>query len=163
MKPENMRHAVDSSLRDVYNNNGSLLNTSMRAVIDMSAHGNRIDSPPSLLSSQSSSMGLIQGINGGMIKSEPGYVGSPPYIFGPDGTVMEACPTIGDTTVTSFNSLDSNSHSMNGALLDPDISSFGFLGQISRNLSLSDLTADFSQSSGMFSLPLMYRCIFLLL
>lgn len=153
MKPENMQHAVNSSLHGVFNNGGPSLNTSMHAVVEMSAHGNRMDSPPSMLSTQSSSMGLMQGINGRMIKSEPGYSGSPPYIFGPDGTILEACPNIGDATVTSFTSVDSNSHSMNGALLDPDISSFGILGQISRNLSLSDLTADFSQSSGMFSLP----------
>jgi hypothetical protein len=149
VKPENMRHALDSTLHDVFNNGGSSLNASIRNLTEMSARGNRISSPQSMLSSQNSSLGLIQGINGGMIKSEPGYSGSPPYIFGPDGTVLEACPTIGDAAVTSFNSVDSNSHSMNGALLDPDISSFGVLGQISRNLSLSDLTADFSQSSGM--------------
>lgn len=148
VKPENMRH---STLHDVFNNGGSSLNTSIRDLAQISARGNRINSPPSMLSSQNSSLGLIQGINGGMIKSEPGYSGSPPYIFGHDGTVLEACPTIGDAAVTSFNSVDSNSHSMNGALIDPDMSSFGVLGQISRNLSLSDLTADFSQSSGMFS------------
>lgn len=159
VKPENMRHGLDSTLHDVFNNGGSSLNTRVRDLAQMSARGNRISSPPSMLSSQNSSLGLIQGINGGMIKSEPGYSGSPPYIFGPDGTVLEACPTIGDAAVTSFNSVDSNSHSMNGALLDPDISSFGVLGQISRNLSLSDLTADFSQSSDiMESYP---RCPYL--
>ncbi|KAJ1384692.1 hypothetical protein SESBI_42315 [Sesbania bispinosa] len=159
VKPENMQRAVDSSLHNIFNNDGSSLNNSMHAVVDMSAHGNRIDSPPSMRSTQSSSMGLIQGINGEMIKSESGYSGSPPYIFGPDSTVLEACPTIGDATVTSFTNVHSNSHSMNGSLLDPDISSFGLLGQISRNLSLSDLTADFSRSSDiMESYP---RCPYL--
>lgn len=159
MKPENMQRAVDSGLHNVFNNGGSSLHTSMHSGVEMSAHGNRIDGPSSMLSAQSSSMGLIQGINGGMIKSEPGYSSSSPYIFGPDGTVLEACPTIGDASVTSFASVDSNSHSMNGALLDPDISSFGVLGQIPRNLSLSDLTADFSQSSDiMESYP---RCPYL--
>lgn len=151
-KPENVQHAVDSRLHNMFSNDVSSLNTSMHAVVEMSAHANRIASPSSMRSAQSSSMGLIQVINGGMIKSEPGYSGSPSYIFGPDSTVLDACPTIGDGTVTSFTSVNSNSHSMNGALLDLDISSFGVLGQISRNLSLSDLTADFSQSSGMFSL-----------
>ncbi|CAL5207625.1 unnamed protein product [Lathyrus oleraceus] len=159
VKPENMRHALDSTLHDVFNNGGSSLNTSIHDLTQISARGNRISSPPSMLSSQNSSLGLIQGVNGGMIKSEPGYSGSPPYIFGHDGSVLEACPTIADAAVTSFNSVDSNSHSMNGALIDPDISSFGVLGQISRNLSLSDLTADFSQSSDiMESYP---RCPYL--
>ncbi|XP_061353772.1 uncharacterized protein LOC133298491 isoform X3 [Gastrolobium bilobum] len=159
MKPENMQHTVDSNLHNVFNNGWSSLRSSMNAVVEMSAHSNRIDSPP-MLSTQSSSMGLmIQGINGGMIKSEPGYPGSSPYIFGSDGTVLEACPTIGDASVASCNGVDSNSHPMNGALLDPDISSFGVLGQISGNLSLSDLTADFSLSSDiMESYP---RCPYL--
>ncbi|KAI5396591.1 hypothetical protein KIW84_062700 [Lathyrus oleraceus] len=125
-----MRHALDSTLHDVFNNGGSSLNTSIHDLTQISARGNRISSPPSMLSSQNSSLGLIQGINGGMIKSEPGYSGSPPYIFGHDGSVLEACPTIADAAVTSFNSVDSNSHSMNGALINPDISSFGVLGQI---------------------------------
>ncbi|XP_058726731.1 uncharacterized protein LOC131598115 [Vicia villosa] len=139
-KPKNMRH---STIHDVLNNGGSSLNTSMHELTPISARGNRINSPPSMLSSQ------------------PGCSGSPPYIFGHDGTVLEVCPTIGDAAVTSFNSVDSNSHSMNGALIDSDISSFGSLGQIpidsdissfgsmdiSRNFSLSDLTADFFQSS----------------
>ncbi|XP_058726748.1 uncharacterized protein LOC131598135 [Vicia villosa] len=125
-KSENMRH---STLPDVCNNGGSSLITSMHDLTPISARVNGINSPPSTLSSQ------------------PGYSGSPPYIFGHDGTVLEVWPTIGDAAGTSFNSVDSNSHSMNGALIDSDISSFGSLGQISRNFSLSDLTADFFQSS----------------
>ncbi|XP_027350581.1 uncharacterized protein LOC113861758 isoform X3 [Abrus precatorius] len=146
LKPENM-HPVDSSLSNVFNNGGSSLHSSMHAAVDMSAHGNRINGPPSMLSAQSANMGLIQGINGGMIKSEPGYSGCSPYMFGTDGNVLEARPTIGDASVTSFPNVEANSHSLNDAVLDPDTSSFGFLGQIPRNFSLSDLTADFSQSS----------------
>nr|KYP46336.1 hypothetical protein KK1_032058 [Cajanus cajan] len=147
LKPENMQHPVDSRLSNVFNNGGSSLHSSMHAAVDMSAHGNRINGPPSMLSAQSSNMGLMQGINGGMIKSEPGYSGCSPYIFGTDGNVLEARPTIGGASVTSFTNVESNSHSLNEAVLDPDTSSFGFLGQIPRNFSLSDLTADFSQSS----------------
>ncbi|KAJ1404184.1 hypothetical protein SESBI_26781 [Sesbania bispinosa] len=147
LKPEKMQHPVDSSLSNVFNNGGSSLHPSMHAVVDMSAHGNRINGPPSMLSAHNSNMGLIQGINGGMIKSEPGYSGCSPYMFGTDGNVLEARPTIGDASVTSFTNVESNSHSVNEAVLDPDTSSFGFLGQIPRNFSLSDLTADFSQSS----------------
>ncbi|TKY62684.1 hypothetical protein E2542_SST12542 [Spatholobus suberectus] len=147
LKPENMQHPIDSRLSNVFNNGGSSLHTSMHAAVDMSAHGNRINGPPSMLSAKSANMGLIQGINGGMIKSEPGYSGCSPYIFGADGNVLEARPTIGGASVTSFANVESNSHSLNEAVLDPDTSSFGFLGQIPRNFSLSDLTADFSQSS----------------
>ncbi|RZB47752.1 hypothetical protein D0Y65_051361 [Glycine soja] len=153
LKPENMQHHVDSRLSNVFNNGGSSLHTSMHAAVDMSAHGNRINGPSSMLSAQSANMGLIQGINGGgMIKSEPGYSGCSPYMFGTDGNVLETRPTIGGASVTSFTNVESNSHSLNEVVLDPDTSSFGFLGQIPRNFSLSDLTADFSQSSGMSSL-----------
>lgn len=148
-----MQHAVDSRLSNVFNNGGSSLHTSMPAAVDMSVHGNRINGPASVLSAQSANMGLIQGMNGGgMIKSEPGYSGCSPYMFGTDGNVLETRPTIGGASVTSFTNVESNSHSLNEAVLDPDTSSFGFLGQIPRNFSLSDLTADFSQSSGMSSL-----------
>lgn len=145
-----MQHAVDSSL-DVFNNGGSSLHNGMHAVVEMSTHGNRIDSPPSMFSTQSSSMGLIQGINGAMIKSKPGFLGSSPYIFGPDGNVIEARPTTGHALVTSFTNVDSSQHSMNGAILAQDVSSFGVLEHISRDLSLPDLTADFCLSSGMSS------------
>lgn len=152
LKPENMQHPVDSSLSNVFNNGGSPLGTSMHAMVDMSAHSNRINGPPSMFSAQNSNMGLIQGINGGMIKSEPTYSGCSPYMFGTDGNILEARPTVGDASVTSFTNVESNSHSVNESVLDPDTSPFGFLGQIPRNFSLSDLTADFSQSSGMSSL-----------
>lgn len=153
LKPENMQHAVDSSLSNVFNNGGSSYHTSMHAAVDMSAHGSRINGPPNMLSAQSSNMGLLQGVNKGMIKSEPGYSGCSPYMFGTEGNVLEARPAIGENaSVTSFTNVESNSHSLNEAVLDPDTSSFGFLGQIPRNFSLSDLTADFSQSSGMSSL-----------
>lgn len=156
-----MQHPVDSRLSNVFNNGGSSLHTSMHAAVDMSAHANRINGPPSMLSAQSANMGLIQGINGGMIKSEPGYSGCSPYIFGTDGNVLEARPSIGGASVTSFTNVDSNSHSLNEAVLDPDTSSFGFLGQIPRNFSLSDLTADFSQSSGMSSLVFVWVPVYL--
>lgn len=148
-----MQHHVDSRLSNVFNNGGSSLHTSMSAAVDMSVHGNRINGPASVLSAQSANMGLIQGMNGGgMIKSEPGYSGCSPYMFSTEGNVLETRPTIGGASVTSFTNVESNSHSLNEVVLDPDTSSFGFLGQIPRNFSLSDLTADFSQSSGMSSL-----------
>ncbi|CAL0310614.1 unnamed protein product [Lupinus luteus] len=147
LKPENMQHPVGSSLSNVFGNGQSSLQATMHAAIDMSAHSSRVNGPPNMLSAQSSNMDLIQSINRGMIKTEPGYSGCSPYIFGAEGNVLEARPTTGYVSVTSFTNVESNSHSLNEAVLDPDTSSFGFLGQIPRNFSLSDLTADFSQSS----------------
>ncbi|XP_057983795.1 uncharacterized protein LOC131168416 isoform X1 [Malania oleifera] len=146
LKPENMHDPIGSSLPNAFTNGGSSLHTSMHASVDMSAPA-RIDVPPDLLSTQSSNMGMMQGINGVMIKSETGYAGSSPFMFGADGNVLETRPAIGDGSVASFSSVESSSQPLNEPLLDADTSSFGFLGQIPRNFSLSDLTADFSQSS----------------
>jgi hypothetical protein len=144
LKTENTHHQVGSCLPNAFPNGGSSLHTSMQNAVKLSAHANRIDVPPNMLSSQSSNMG----INGGIIKSEVGYSGSS-YMFGADGSILETRPNIGDASVAAFNSVESNSQPLNESLLDSDTSSFGFLGQIPRNFSLSDLTADFSQSSGL--------------
>ncbi|KAJ4701124.1 hypothetical protein OWV82_024412 [Melia azedarach] len=147
LKPENMHHAMGSGLPNTYTNGGSSLRTSLHPAVEMPAQVGRIDAPPNMLSTQSSNVGLLQGMNGGMIKQEVGYSGSSPYMFGTDGNVLEARPSIADASVTSFSSVESTSQALNESLLDADTSSFGILGQIPRVFSLSDLTADFSQSS----------------
>ncbi|KAK2652159.1 hypothetical protein Ddye_012015 [Dipteronia dyeriana] len=147
MKQESMHHPIGSSLAGAFSNGGSSLHASLHSPVEMSGQVSRIDAPPTMLSTESSNMGLIQGMNGGIIKSEVGYSGSSPYMFGADGNVLEARPPIADASVASFSSVESTSQTLNEALLDADTSSFGFLGQIPRNFSLSDLTADFSQSS----------------
>ncbi|EOY09018.1 Plant protein 1589 of Uncharacterized protein function isoform 2 [Theobroma cacao] len=144
LKQENMHHPMGSSLPNVFTNGSSSLHAGMHAAVELPTHASRIDAPPPLLSTQSSNMGLMQGINGKMIKSETGYSGSSAYMFGAEGNVLEPRPTIGDT---SFSSVESSSQPLNEPLMDADISSIGFLGQIPRNFSLSDLAADFSQSS----------------
>ncbi|KAL6272688.1 hypothetical protein ACE6H2_023380 [Prunus campanulata] len=146
LKTENIHHQVGSCVPNAFTNGGSSLHTSMHNAVKMSAHTSRIDVPSNMLSNQSSNIGLMQGINGGIIKSEVGYSGSS-YMFSTDGNILEARPTIGDASVAAFNSVESNSQPLNESLLDADSSSFGFLRQIPRIFSLSDLTADFSQSS----------------
>lgn len=153
LKTENIHHQVDSCVPNAFTNGGSSLHANMHNAVKMSAHASRIDVPQSMISNQSSNIGLMQGINGTIIKSEVGYSGSS-YMFGADGNILETRPTIGDASVAAFNSVESNAQSLNESLLDADTSSFGFLGQIPRNFSLSDLTNDFSQSSGALSLSL---------
>ncbi|KAI9161514.1 hypothetical protein LWI28_018159 [Acer negundo] len=147
MKQESMHHPIGSSLAGAFTNGGPSLHGNLHSPVEMSGQMSRIDAPPTILSTESSNMGLIQGMNGGIIKSEVGYSGSSPYMFGGDGNVLEARPPIADASVASFSSVESTSQTLNEALLDADTSSFGFLGQIPRSFSLSDLTADFSQSS----------------
>lgn len=135
MKPEKIQHPVNPGLTNAFTNGGSSLYSTILSAMDMSAHANRINATPNMISSQSSNIVLMQGVNGGIIKNETGYSGASPYMFGAESNVLEA--PVGST-----------SQPLNEPLLDADNSSFGFLGQIPRNFSLSDLTADFSQSSG---------------
>jgi hypothetical protein len=159
VKAENIHHhPMGLSLPNAFANGGSLLNPSMHTAVEMPAHASRLDVPPNLLSAQSLNVGMIHGINGGMIKSETGYSGNSAYMFESDGNVPEVRPTIGDASVASYTSVESNAQPLNEPILDADTSSYGFLGQIPRNFSLSDLTADFSQSSGLSSLSL-YLCV----
>ncbi|KAL4304500.1 hypothetical protein GQ457_10G010530 [Hibiscus cannabinus] len=144
LKQEDMHHPMGSSLPNVFTNGSSSLHAGIHAPIDLPTHASRIDAQPGMLSTQNSNMGLMQGMNGKMIKPEAGYSASSAYMFGAESNVLEARPTIGDT---SFSTVESSTQPLNEPLLDADISSFGFLGQIPRNFSLSDLTADFSQSS----------------
>ncbi|XWS43060.1 hypothetical protein CRYUN_Cryun16bG0069000 [Craigia yunnanensis] len=144
LKQENMQHPMGSSLPNVFTNGNSSLHAGMHAPIELSTHASRIDAPPAMLSTPSSNMGLMQGINGKIIKSEAGYSGSSAYMFDAESNVLEARPTIGDT---SFSSVESSTQPLNEPLLDADISSLGLLSQILPNFSFSDITADFSLSS----------------
>ncbi|XP_049342584.1 uncharacterized protein LOC125806871 isoform X3 [Solanum verrucosum] len=123
VKPENVHQTVNANLSQVYTNGVSSLQPCMQSAIDVSAHARRIDASSNMLLAQSSNLGMLQGVRGGMIKSEAGYSGNLPFI------------------------VESDSQPVNETVLDADTSSFGFLGQIPRNFSLSDLTADFSNSS----------------
>uniref|UniRef100_A0A5B7AU87 Uncharacterized protein n=1 Tax=Davidia involucrata TaxID=16924 RepID=A0A5B7AU87_DAVIN len=144
--PENMHQPIGISSPNAFTNGGSSLHSCMQTAVDMSAHARRIDVSQNMQLAQSSNVGMIQEANGGVIKSEAGYAGSSPFMFGADGNVMETRPA-GNASVSSFSSVESSSQPLNETLLDADMSSFGILGQIPRILSLSDLTADFSNSS----------------
>ncbi|XP_076958428.1 uncharacterized protein LOC143634157 [Bidens hawaiensis] len=90
---------------------------------------------PNMLMNQNSNMGIMHGMNNeGIIKSESGYVEDPSFMFNPANNV-------------NFIAEESNVKPVTEPVVDPNASSFGFLGQIPRNFSLSDLTADFSVSS----------------
>ncbi|KAI3903961.1 hypothetical protein MKX01_004029 [Papaver californicum] len=140
-RPENMHHPVapSTTIRNGVHGN-------MQSSDDSSAHTGRMDVSQNMLPTHDA-LGMIQGVNGIVIKSESGYTNSSPFTFGLDGNVLDTRPTIVDASVASYSSVEPNSQALNSSLLDTDASSFGFLGQIPRNFSLSDLTADFSQSS----------------
>ncbi|XP_009801804.1 uncharacterized protein LOC107805798 [Nicotiana tabacum] len=143
---ENMHQTINGNSPHIYTNGASPVQSYVQAAIDVSAHARRFDVSPSMLLSQSSNLGMMQGPNDGMIKSV-GYSGDSCFLYGSDSNVLEARPGIGDPSVPPFSNVGSNSQALNGNGLGADTSSFGFLGQIPRNFSLSDLTADFTNSS----------------
>lgn len=146
LNTENMHQPVTTNLPGTFTNCGSPIHPGMQTAVDMSAHSRRIDVPPNILLAQSSNVGMVPGMNGGAIKTEAGYLGSSRFIYGAGGNVLETRAAIGDASVSSYSSVESNSQPLNETLLD-DTSSFGLLGHISRDFSLSDLTADFANSS----------------
>ncbi|KAL1201489.1 hypothetical protein V5N11_002691 [Cardamine amara subsp. amara] len=125
-----------ANLSSAYLNGSSALDTNILTSVDFSTHSRRVDPAPNM---QATSMPLMQG----MIKSVSAYSNCDPYMCG-----GEAQSTVGDASIASFSN-DSSNQSLNDPLVDADTSTFGFLGQIPRNFSLSDLTADFSQGSDM--------------
>ncbi|KAL1554686.1 histidine-tRNA ligase [Salvia divinorum] len=140
IKPENMHQAV--ALPNVYTNGVSALQPSMQVPVDMSGHGGRINVQENMLLTQISCSGIVQGMNDAMIKSEGGFAGDSHFMVAPVNNLIEPRNTTGGVSVSPFTSGDPNK-----PMLDQETSSFGLLGQIPRNFSLSDLTADFSNST----------------
>ncbi|KAK6149078.1 hypothetical protein DH2020_016603 [Rehmannia glutinosa] len=144
IKSENMNQAI-SSIPNVYANGTSSVQQCMQVAVNVAGHAGRIDVPANMLLAQSSNAGMMQGLNGGTVKTEYGYAGDSSHMFGVDNNILEPHNAIGDAS-SSFNGGESNSQVLN-EMLDPETNSFGILGQMSRNFSLSDLTADFSNST----------------
>ncbi|KAM3321441.1 hypothetical protein P3S67_008643 [Capsicum chacoense] len=73
--------------------------------------------------------------------------GNSPFAFGPYGSYLESRSAMGNASILSFRSVESNTQPLNEPLLDADTTSFGFLGEMPQNFGISDLTADFTNSS----------------
>lgn len=157
LKSERAHHPMASGLTNAYLNGSSTLNTNVPSSVNISTHARRVDASPNMLSSQTANMPMMQGMNGGMIKSETAYANPASYMYGGERNALEGHSTVGDTSIPSFSN-ESNNQPLSDPLLDAETSTFGFLGQIPRNFSLSDLTADFSQSSGP-SLSYIFRSV----
>ncbi|XP_056844224.1 uncharacterized protein LOC130496286 isoform X1 [Raphanus sativus] len=151
--------SISSSLSNAYLNGSSTLNTNnVASSVNISTHGRRVDAspPPNILSSSQTTTNMpvmMHGMNGGggggIIKSETAFTNNPASSFmyggGGERNVLEGHSTVrGDTSIPSFGN---NQQPLSETVLDAEAATFGFLGQIPRNFSLSDLTADFSQSS----------------
>ncbi|KAG9459630.1 hypothetical protein H6P81_004138 [Aristolochia fimbriata] len=146
--PDNVHHRMGCPPSTLMNG-GPPMHPNMQTTTGGSALAAKMDIVSNMHPTQTPQMGVLHAMNGTTIKPEPGYSNCSAFSWNErDGNVMDARTTIGDPCVTSFNGPDPNSQPLHEpSLLDADASSFGFLGQIPRNFSLSDLTADFSQSS----------------
>jgi hypothetical protein len=109
-----------------------------------------MDASSSLLAAHNSTVGQFNGHNGTTIKTESGYSSNSDFGFGNENVFLEH--SVGDVSGGSFSIPDPelNGQPLNEPIFDMDSSSFGFLSQIPRNFSFSDLTKDFSQSAGAF-------------
>ncbi|XP_020548752.1 uncharacterized protein LOC105159892 isoform X2 [Sesamum indicum] len=145
IKPENM-HQTISAIPNVYTNGTSSMQPCMQIAVSNS-HGGRIDLPANMLLAQSTNTGIMQGLNGGMIKTEGAYAGDSAVMFCGENNLLEPRNAIGEASISPFSGGESSSQVLNENILEPETNSFGFLGQIPRNFSLSDLTADFSNST----------------
>ncbi|XP_051140970.1 uncharacterized protein LOC127258211 isoform X2 [Andrographis paniculata] len=146
VKQETLHQAMNI-MPNVYTNGASSLQAHAQIPVNMSGHVGRMDVTGNMLLSQNSNVGMMQGVNGVMVKQEGSFTGDSPFMFGADNAFPEPRNSIGEPSVSPFGSTEAGSGTMNGAMLDPEANSYGFLGQIPRNFSLSDLTADFSNST----------------
>ncbi|KAL8260557.1 hypothetical protein R6Q59_028510 [Mikania micrantha] len=137
---QNMHQSTAAKLPGGLTNGGSSLHPCMQSGGDV---------PPNLLMNQNSSMGIMHGLNGeGIIKAESSYSEESSFMFNPANNVLERHPVMPAVPIPSFIGEESTPKPVNDPIVDTGAPSFGFLGQIPRNFSLSDLTADFSISSG---------------
>ncbi|XP_062218151.1 uncharacterized protein LOC133918328 [Phragmites australis] len=104
-----------------------------------------MDASASLLAAHNSTVGQFNGHNGTTIKTESSYSSNSDFPFVSENTFLEQ--SVGDVSGGSFSSSELNGQPMGDPILDMDSSSYGFLSQIPRNFSFSDLTEDFSQSA----------------
>jgi hypothetical protein len=110
-------------------------------------HPGTMNPPQTLTGSTGQFNGGVNGA-GPVVKTESSFGSDVGFGFG-DPSFLEPCPSMGDASGGSFSSSDLTGQPLADPILDID-SSFGFLSQIPRNFSFSDLTEDFSQSAGIF-------------
>lgn len=146
-KPNGMHEPVHADRPNAFSNSSSSVLSCMQTTIDIPSQSRKIDGPPNMFLGQPSNMGMRQTMDGRIIKTEPIYGGNSPFAFGPHGTYLESRSAMGDASVSSFSSVESNTQPLNEPLLDADTSSFGYLGDIPQNFGFSDLTVDFTNSS----------------
>ncbi|XP_019229924.1 PREDICTED: uncharacterized protein LOC109210902 isoform X2 [Nicotiana attenuata] len=145
-KAEHMHESIPTSLPNTFSNCSSAVLSCMQTADDVSAQSRKINVTPNILSAQTSNMGMRRTLEGKIIKTEPNYANNSHFNIGAHSSFLESRSALGGASISSVNSMQSNSQPLN-RLPDADTTSFGFLGEIPQNFGLSDLSADFSNSS----------------
>ncbi|KAL7124484.1 hypothetical protein ABFS83_14G051600 [Erythranthe nasuta] len=144
----NVASLNNGKIASLNNGNMASLNNGNMASLN---NGN-IDVSPNMFLSENSNLGGLAAqhtMNGKIVKAETGYAaGSSHFDFNPRSNYLETQrPLMGDPSVSSFSSVDSNAVHLNEALLDGDAPSFGFFSQLQHMLSLPEFTNDFANGS----------------
>ncbi|XP_070016104.1 uncharacterized protein [Nicotiana sylvestris] len=145
-KAEHMHESIPTSLPNTFSNCSSAVLSCMQTADDASAQSRKINVTPNILSAQTSNMGMRRTLEGKIIKTEPNYANNSHFNIGAHSSFLESHSALGGASISSVNSMQSNSQPLNRHP-DADTTSFGFLGEIPQNFGLSDLSADFSNSS----------------
>ncbi|XP_056684275.1 uncharacterized protein [Spinacia oleracea] len=136
MRQESLQPSVGPNLHNSYTNGVSPLQTPF----DLSTPSRTIDCHPNTLHVQNTnSLRLVQGLNGGMVKSESGYPSDSSVFFNADPHLGEAHRSMEEASITNFGGMEASSQPMNGTLLGVN-GSFGQLG-INKYFSLPELVA----------------------
>nr|XP_009781625.1 PREDICTED: uncharacterized protein LOC104230497 [Nicotiana sylvestris] len=141
-----MHESIPTSLPNTFSNCSSAVLSCMQTADDASAQSRKINVTPNILSAQTSNMGMRRTLEGKIIKTEPNYANNSHFNIGAHSSFLESHSALGGASISSVNSMQSNSQPLNRHP-DADTTSFGFLGEIPQNFGLSDLSADFSNSS----------------
>lgn len=134
MRPERLQPPMAPSLPRPFTNGVPHMQTP--AAFDVCTPSRTIDCLSDALNVQNSnSIGLMHGLNGGIVKSESGYPSDPQIFYDGDPNLGEAHGSMEDA---SFNGMEASSQPLNETLLGVN-GSYGQLGHIPKLFSLPDL------------------------
>ncbi|KZV17993.1 hypothetical protein F511_21149 [Dorcoceras hygrometricum] len=137
----------DMQQKVVFHNCGAPIQPCLEVTFNAFGQRRKFDVTTNAFMSQNSSMVLAPPMNGKIVKTEAGYMGSSP--FDPPSKFLESRPLMCDGSVSSFSPVETNEQHLNGTVLDGDASPYGLLNQISQTFGLPELATDFNTNSGL--------------
>ncbi|XP_076958220.1 uncharacterized protein LOC143633889 [Bidens hawaiensis] len=137
MNIENMQQPAVAKMSGELTNGGPTLHPSMQSVVSLSGLSRSDNMSQNLQMNQHANAGIMNGMSD-----------EHSFMYNPANNAAAIHPVMQEVVrVPFFIDGDLNPKPVNDPIVEPDSSSFGFLSQIPRNFSFSDLTADFSISS----------------